>query len=108
MNSSFHRYTADEFLQEFVDPDDHAQVVQAAAQNTAENFGRQLAELRKKVGMTQREVAEAMGVGQQRVSAIEHGSDITTATLARYAAALGGHLYMGIRVGKDSRELDVA
>lgn len=106
--SSFHRYTADEFLQEFVDADDRAEVIEAASRHTAEHFGRQLAELRKKAGLTQREVAAAMGVGQQRVSAIEHGVDTTTSTLARYAAALGGKLYMGIRVGNDSRELGVA
>jgi hypothetical protein len=44
----------------------------------------------------------------QRISAIEHGSDNTTATLAPYAAALGGRLYMGVRVGNESREVDVA
>src|SRR5881296_1459576 len=102
MTSDFHRYTADEFLDEFVAPDDRASVVEAAARNTAEHFGRQLAELRRKAGLTQREVAAAMGVGQQRVSAIEHGTDITTATLARYANAIGGRLYMGIRLGTDS------
>lgn len=106
--STFHRYDAEEFMREFVDPGDRAEVLEAADRNTAEHFGRQLAELRKKAGLTQREVAEAMGVGQQRVSAIEHGRDTTTATLARYAAALGGKLYMGIRVGNDSRELGVA
>lgn len=80
---------------------------ETAARNAAEHLGRQLAELRKKACLAQREVADAMGVGQQRVSAIEHGTDMTTATLARYAAALGGELYVGIRVGNDSRELNV-
>jgi DNA-binding XRE family transcriptional regulator len=108
VTSGFHRYTAEQFLEEFVEPDDRVAVVEAAARNTAEHFGRQLAELRRKAGLTQREVAAAMGVGQQRVSAIEHGTDITTATLARYASAIGGRLYMGIRVGNESRELDVA
>jgi DNA-binding XRE family transcriptional regulator len=108
VTSSFHEYTAEEFLDEFVDPDDRAAVLDAAAHNVAEHFGQQLADMRKRAGLTQREVAEAMGVGQQRISAIEHGSDNTTTTLARYAAALGGRLYMGIRVGNDSRELDVA
>jgi len=34
-----------------------------------------------------------MGVGQQRISAIKYGTDITTETLARYACDLGGRLY---------------
>lgn len=72
---------------------DRLGVLEAAASNTAEHFGRQLSELRKKAGLTQREVATAMGVGQQRISAIKHGTDITTKTLARYATALGGRLY---------------
>jgi DNA-binding XRE family transcriptional regulator len=108
MTENFYRYTADEFLDEFVDPRERAAVAEASARHVAEHFGRQLADLRKRARLTQRDVAEAMGVGQQRVSAIEHGSDLTTTTLARYADALGGKLYLGIRVGNDSRELDVA
>ena len=42
--------------------------------------------------MTQAEVAEAMGVSQQRVSAIESGSVAELATLADYIHALGGEL----------------
>ena len=48
-----------------------------------------LAEMRKKAGMTQAEVAEAMGVSQQRVSAIESGAVAELATLADYVLALG-------------------
>jgi len=51
-----------------------------------------LTEMRKKAGMTQAEVAEAMGVTQQRVSAIESGSTAELATLADYIHALGGEL----------------
>ncbi|MFD2417395.1 type II toxin-antitoxin system RelE/ParE family toxin [Amycolatopsis pigmentata] len=48
-------------------------------------------------------------VAEENLRAVpEHGTDITTATLARYASALGGHLYLGIRVGDESRELEVA
>ena len=42
--------------------------------------------------MTQAEVAGAMGVSQQRVSAIESGSVAELATLADYIRALGGEL----------------
>ena len=42
--------------------------------------------------LTQAEVAEAMGVSQQRVSAIESGGVAELATLADYIRALGGEL----------------
>jgi transcriptional regulator with XRE-family HTH domain len=42
--------------------------------------------------LTQAEVAEAMGVTKQRVSAIESGSVAELATLADYIHALGGEL----------------
>ena len=51
-----------------------------------------LTEMRKKTGMPQAEVAEAMGITQQRVSAIESGSIVELATLADYIHALGGEL----------------
>ena len=51
-----------------------------------------LTDMRKKAGLTQAEVAEAMGVSQQRVSAIESGSVAELATLADYIHALGGEL----------------
>lgn len=51
-----------------------------------------MTEMRKKAGMTQAEVASAMGVSQQRVSAIESGSVAELSTLADYVRALGGEL----------------
>jgi len=51
-----------------------------------------LIEMRKKAGLTQTEVAEAMGISQQRVSAIENGAVAVLATLADYISALGGEL----------------
>lgn len=51
-----------------------------------------LTDMRKKAGLTQAEVAETMGVSQQRVSAIESGSVAELATLADYIHALGGEL----------------
>jgi DNA-binding XRE family transcriptional regulator len=49
-----------------------------------------LAEMRRNAGLTQGEVAEAMGVTQQRVSAIESGSVAKLAILADYIRPLGG------------------
>ena len=54
----------------------------------------QLREVRESQAMTQVELAEELGVGQNRVSAIERG-DIDHArvlTLRRYVEALGGRL----------------
>jgi transcriptional regulator with XRE-family HTH domain len=48
--------------------------------------------MRKKAGLTQAEVADAMSVSQQRVSAIENGAVAELATLADYIRALGGEL----------------
>lgn len=51
---------------------------------------RQLRELRKSVGLTQRVVAERMGRSQEYVSKIEHaGSDLEYSTIVRYALACG-------------------
>jgi len=50
-----------------------------------------LAELRRSVGLPQRVVAERMGVGQPRVSAIERApvGTLTIAVLRSYLRALG-------------------
>jgi DNA-binding transcriptional regulator YiaG len=51
---------------------------------------RQLRELRKSVGLTQRVVAERMGRSQEYVSKIEHaGSALEYSTIVRYALACG-------------------
>lgn len=53
-----------------------------------------LAEIRKSLGLTQTDVAEAMHVSQRRVSAVEHGELTRTnfGTVATYVAALGGRV----------------
>ena len=51
-----------------------------------------LTEMRKQAGLTQAETADAMGVSQQRVSAIESGAVAELATLGDYIRALGGEL----------------
>lgn len=67
-----------------------------AARESLENqiAGYRLVELRKARGLTQQQVADAMGVSQRRVSAIEHGdvdrSELTT--LRTYIQALGGQI----------------
>lgn len=70
------------------------QVAGLAARLLAEARGHQLAEARKRRGLTQVEVAAIMGVSPGRVSQIENGkvTDLGTEVLARYIEALGGEL----------------
>lgn len=88
----FYTYARDEFMEEFVHPDDRAAVEEARQKRVLRVRAEYLTEMRKKAGMTQAEVAEAMGVSQQRVSAIENGSVAELATLADYIRAIGGEL----------------
>ncbi|MEU5946058.1 helix-turn-helix transcriptional regulator [Micromonospora sp. NPDC047465] len=66
-----------------------------------------LAEERKRLGLTQRQVAELMGVTPGRVSQIENGHlDVNeVATLSRYAAALGARLRIIFDYGNDLRQI---
>jgi DNA-binding XRE family transcriptional regulator len=51
-----------------------------------------LSELRSRRGLSQAAIAEALSVSQPNVSRIEQEEDVYLSTLARYVAALGGHL----------------
>ena len=61
-------------------------------QMLAEARGWRLAEIRRRRGLTQAQVAERMGVGKSRVSQIERGRVSTREVLDRYIEALGGRL----------------
>jgi DNA-binding XRE family transcriptional regulator len=66
-----------------------------------------LAEERKRLGLTQREVADAMGVTPGRISQIENG-DLEVnevATLGRYASALGARMRIIFDYGDDLRQI---
>lgn len=60
----------------------------------ARDIGHRLAHMRKQQGMTQAQVAAAMGVSQVRVSRMEHGDieKMQVESIAAYVAAIGGHL----------------
>ncbi|GIH09663.1 hypothetical protein Rhe02_77300 [Rhizocola hellebori] len=61
--------------------------------------GAQLAEIRKQLGLTQVELAEAAGLTQARISQIENGNATSLDTLRAYIAGLGGHLDIVARIG---------
>lgn len=51
-----------------------------------------LAEARRRRGVSQAAIAQALEVSQPNVSRIEQQDDVYLSTVARYVAALGGHL----------------
>jgi DNA-binding XRE family transcriptional regulator len=61
-------------------------------QMLAEARGWRLAEIRRRRGLTQAQVADRMGIGKSRVSQIERGRVSTREVLDRYVEALGGRL----------------
>jgi len=66
-----------------------------------------LAEERKRLGLTQRQVADLMGVTPGRVSQIENG-DLDAnevATLGRYARALGARMRIIFDYGNDLHQI---
>lgn len=54
--------------------------------------GWRLADIRRRRGLTQEQVANRMGVSVARISQIENGDVSTQDVLVRYIAALGGTL----------------
>jgi DNA-binding XRE family transcriptional regulator len=94
-SSEFHHYFRDEFLAEFYpDPADKVAIAAVMEQLRAEQRAFRLADMRRRLGITQAQVAAQMGITQGRVSAIEHAKAGTTElrTLAAYVEALGGRL----------------
>lgn len=72
---------------------------QIRAENLGRIRGHELAELRKSAGLTQAEVAIALGVSQARVSQIEHGQVDSLDTLRAYAETLGAEVSIVVSRG---------
>ena len=69
-SSEFHHYNRDEFLAEFYpDPAEKAAIAAGMEQLRAEQRAFRLAEMRRRLGITQAQVAARMGITQGRVSA---------------------------------------
>lgn len=75
-------------------PDEEADIAARKSRMLAEMRAHRLAEVRKAQGLTQKELAAAIGISQERVSQIErNGLDATVlGTLIAYVEGLGGHL----------------
>ncbi len=58
-----------------------------------------LTRLREQAGLSQREVAERLGVSQPRVAAIERSRNVTIDVLAQYVDAVGAQLEVSVRMG---------
>jgi DNA-binding XRE family transcriptional regulator len=68
--------------------------------------GAQLAEVRKQLGVTQAQLAEAAGLSQARISQIENGDATGLDTVRAYVTGLGGHVDVVARIG--NIQLDIA
>ena len=90
------------FVEEFF-PGQAAEIDVGAAALLARNRARTLAEQRTRLGLTQTELAERMGIAQDQVAAIERAAPGTTdvRTLVSYVEALGGHLELTADFGGD-------
>ena len=95
-------YDRRSFLGEFF-PGQEDELTQGAAALVAANQPLELAELRLRAGLTQVQVAQRLGVRQERVSALERGDSgaVEVRTLAAYVEALGGRLEISADLGAD-------
>lgn len=64
-----------------------------------------LTALREKAGMSQRELADLIGVSQPRIAAIERSRNVTIDVLEQYVEALGGHLEVSVVQGRQRTTL---
>jgi len=106
MSSGYARWTDARAQGRAADPrtaDDQA-AGKAAARERREAYvrGHQLAEMRTAAGLTQAELADALGVSQARVSKIEHGEISGIDVVRAYVAALGGSVDVVARLGDRS------
>lgn len=73
-----------------------------AASAELEHIGNRLSALRKLAGLTQRELAERLGIGQPALARLEKRPDILVSTLRDYLAALGARLRIDATVDQSA------
>ena len=90
-------------FEEILDNEDPVVVEQAKAMATEMLLDIHLAELRNRAELTQKEVANAMGVKQPTVAGMEKiGQDIKLSSLKKYIEATGGKLRLDIEMSDGS------
>jgi phage shock protein A len=101
--ASAHGYDHPQSLVEEFYPGQAAEVDAGASALLARNRARTLAEERTRLGLTQTEVAQRMGLRPEQVAAIERAEPGTTdvRTLVAYVEALGGRLELTAEFGGD-------
>jgi len=67
-----------------------------------------LASLRRTAGITQAELAEALGTTQGQISRIEKQQDMLVSTLKGYLVALGVRASLVVEVGEQTVTCDLA
>jgi len=106
MSSGYARWSAVGARGHAADPQTSAEQAagKAAARERWEAYvrGHQLAEMRAAAGLTQAELADALGVSQARVSKIEHGEISGIDVVRAYVAALGETIDVVARIGDRS------
>jgi DNA-binding XRE family transcriptional regulator len=91
----------EDLYDELYDADDRTEIESLKARLLSELKTHRLAQARKSRGLTQRDVAAAMGVSAGRVSQIERGEVTSVDVLGRYADAVGGRLRVVIDFGDE-------
>ena len=80
---------------------DPARAARVAAYAQAMRDAEALAQMRESRELTQRDIADALGVSQANVSRIERERDVYLSTRARYGEALGGQLEVAAVFGDE-------
>ena len=66
-----------------------------------------IGELRRRLGISQVEIAGQLGVSQPCVAKIEHQEDMRLSTLRRYVASLGGELRLIAEIDGVAHQLSI-
>jgi len=85
-----------------------AEIEAGARRLLAESRGRQLADARKQLGLTQKDIAATLEVSIARISQIEHGEVTSFEVIGRYVEALGGRLDLVADFGDRTVRLPVS
>jgi len=89
-------------LQDAMSTERQARVEERAREMMVEML---LAEIRKEAGLTQVDLAQALGIKQPSLSKLESQEDMQISTLRRIIAALGGELELVARMPKGTIRL---